>query len=220
MVTLRHTTLRWPLKVSIVLCSAPPCSLFTSLAAASPRPPLPQGVSSNTRYQVVFGLERIVDEVGGCGQRPQGCQLLAVHRRAPPGLQPINTTHPKGSFLARKGPVLTPFLCVGSSESNRAMRGRTASTALHGPRSCFLSSPVLKSCCCTSSRRHAATPPRLLPPARPTCPSAPCPSPAPPQTIARRIPAIAYLTTLAIRFANNVVGGENFIDMARWAGVQ
>lgn len=40
------------------------------------------------------------------------------------------------------------------------------------------------------------------------------------QTIARRIPQIAYLSTLAIRFANNVVGGENFIDMARWAGVQ
>ncbi|KAI3433810.1 hypothetical protein D9Q98_003614 [Chlorella vulgaris] len=40
------------------------------------------------------------------------------------------------------------------------------------------------------------------------------------QTIARRIPQVAYFTTLAIRFANNVVGGENFIDMARWAGVQ
>ncbi|KAI7841113.1 hypothetical protein COHA_005338 [Chlorella ohadii] len=40
------------------------------------------------------------------------------------------------------------------------------------------------------------------------------------ETIARRIPAAAYFTTLVIRFANNVVGGENFIDMARWAGVQ
>ncbi|KAL4437045.1 hypothetical protein ABPG75_004184 [Micractinium tetrahymenae] len=40
------------------------------------------------------------------------------------------------------------------------------------------------------------------------------------ETIARRIPQAAYFTTLAIRFANNVVGGENFIDMARWAGVQ
>lgn len=40
------------------------------------------------------------------------------------------------------------------------------------------------------------------------------------ETIARRIPQIAYLSTLAIRFANNVVGGENFIDLARWAGVQ
>jgi hypothetical protein len=40
------------------------------------------------------------------------------------------------------------------------------------------------------------------------------------QTIARKIPQIAYFTTLAIRFANNIVGGEQFIDMARWAGVQ
>ena len=39
-------------------------------------------------------------------------------------------------------------------------------------------------------------------------------------TIARRIPQIAYLTTMAIRFANNIIGGEQFIDMARWAGVQ
>jgi hypothetical protein len=31
---------------------------------------------------------------------------------------------------------------------------------------------------------------------------------------------IAYGTTIAIRFINNVIGGENFIDMARWAGVQ
>ena len=48
----------------------------------------------------------------------------------------------------------------------------------------------------------------------------PCSLCAPRQTIARRIPAAAYFTTLVIRFANNVVGGENFIDMARWAGVQ
>lgn len=48
----------------------------------------------------------------------------------------------------------------------------------------------------------------------------PARTPPPRQTIARRIPSIAYFTTLAIRFANNVVGGENFIDMARWAGVQ
>lgn len=40
------------------------------------------------------------------------------------------------------------------------------------------------------------------------------------QTIARRIPQIAYFTTLGIRFINNIIGGENFIDMARWAGVQ
>ena len=40
------------------------------------------------------------------------------------------------------------------------------------------------------------------------------------ETIARRVPGIAYVTTTALRFANNVVGGEQFIDMARWAGVQ
>lgn len=31
---------------------------------------------------------------------------------------------------------------------------------------------------------------------------------------------VAYGTTVAIRFANNVIGGENFIDMARFFGVQ
>ena len=40
------------------------------------------------------------------------------------------------------------------------------------------------------------------------------------ETIARKVPQIAYLTTTIIRFANNIVGGEQFIDMARWAGVQ
>jgi hypothetical protein len=40
------------------------------------------------------------------------------------------------------------------------------------------------------------------------------------QTIARRIPQIAYVTTLGIRFVNNIIGGEQFIDIARWAGVQ
>ncbi len=39
-------------------------------------------------------------------------------------------------------------------------------------------------------------------------------------TIAKRVPAIAYGTTVAVRFANNVVGGEQFIDLARFAGVQ
>jgi len=40
------------------------------------------------------------------------------------------------------------------------------------------------------------------------------------ETIARKVPGAAYFTTLAIRFVNNVIGGEQFIDMARWAGVQ
>lgn len=39
-------------------------------------------------------------------------------------------------------------------------------------------------------------------------------------TIARRVPQVAYGTSVGIRFVNNVIGGENFIDMARWAGVQ
>jgi hypothetical protein len=39
-------------------------------------------------------------------------------------------------------------------------------------------------------------------------------------TVGKKIPAVAYATTLVVRFANNVIGGENFIDMARWAGIQ
>ncbi len=39
-------------------------------------------------------------------------------------------------------------------------------------------------------------------------------------TVAKRIPAAAAATTLIARLANNVVGGENFIDMARWTGIQ
>jgi hypothetical protein len=39
-------------------------------------------------------------------------------------------------------------------------------------------------------------------------------------TVARRVPQIAYATTVAIRFVNNVIGGEQFIDLARLCGVQ
>ena len=39
-------------------------------------------------------------------------------------------------------------------------------------------------------------------------------------TVAKKIPAAAAATTLIARLANNVVGGENFIDMARWTGIQ
>lgn len=39
-------------------------------------------------------------------------------------------------------------------------------------------------------------------------------------TVATKLPAAAYVATLAFRFANNVIGGENFIDMARWTGIQ
>ena len=38
--------------------------------------------------------------------------------------------------------------------------------------------------------------------------------------IAKKVPMIANLATIAIRFANNIYGGEQFIDMARWAGIQ
>eukprot|EP01025_Chloroclados_australasicus_P039521 TRINITY_DN4094_c0_g1_i1.p1 TRINITY_DN4094_c0_g1~~TRINITY_DN4094_c0_g1_i1.p1 ORF type:complete len:435 (+),score=36.43 TRINITY_DN4094_c0_g1_i1:90-1307(+) len=39
-------------------------------------------------------------------------------------------------------------------------------------------------------------------------------------SIARKVPQVAYGTTIAIRLINNFIGGMNFIDMARWAGVQ
>jgi Protein RETICULATA-related len=39
-------------------------------------------------------------------------------------------------------------------------------------------------------------------------------------TIAKRAQRVSYFTTVGLRFANNIIGGENFIDMARWAGVQ
>ena len=39
-------------------------------------------------------------------------------------------------------------------------------------------------------------------------------------TIAKKVPQAAYVATIVVRFINNIIGGENFIDMARWAGVQ
>lgn len=39
-------------------------------------------------------------------------------------------------------------------------------------------------------------------------------------SVAKRIPQIATVTTIIFRFINNIIGGENFIDMARWFGVQ
>lgn len=38
--------------------------------------------------------------------------------------------------------------------------------------------------------------------------------------IAQKYPIILNGGSVAIRFTNNVIGGEQFIDMARWAGVQ
>lgn len=37
---------------------------------------------------------------------------------------------------------------------------------------------------------------------------------------ARAMPALAAATTVAVRFVNNVIGGEQFIDFARYFGVQ
>lgn len=39
-------------------------------------------------------------------------------------------------------------------------------------------------------------------------------------TIGKSLPQVSYGATVFFRFANNVIGGINFIDMARWAGVQ
>ena len=38
--------------------------------------------------------------------------------------------------------------------------------------------------------------------------------------LAKRVPALANAATVVIRFANNIYGGEQFVDLARWAGVQ
>lgn len=40
------------------------------------------------------------------------------------------------------------------------------------------------------------------------------------KTIARKFTQVAYFTSFALRFVNNVIGGENFIDTARWTGIQ
>lgn len=141
---------------------------------APPPPPLPasclQGLSSNTRYQVVFGLERLVDEVrrGHGGMNGYGGHLLL------PLLLPRHT-HTQ----------CVPLLPCMVAAAAAAAASASANSIAQAP---------------------------LLKPGRPPQPLR--------QTIARRIPAAAYFTTLVIRFANNVVGGENFIDMARWAGVQ
>ena len=40
------------------------------------------------------------------------------------------------------------------------------------------------------------------------------------RTLAAKVPRIAYLTSTILRFGNNIVGGEQFVDLARWTGVQ
>ena len=38
-------------------------------------------------------------------------------------------------------------------------------------------------------------------------------------TLDRAVPGSGYMASSAIRFANNVVGGHHFIDVARWTGI-
>ena len=40
------------------------------------------------------------------------------------------------------------------------------------------------------------------------------------KALAGRLPQLAYVTSLMLRFGNNIVGGEQFVDLARWTGVQ
>jgi hypothetical protein len=37
---------------------------------------------------------------------------------------------------------------------------------------------------------------------------------------AKQVPPIALAFTVGVRFANNVYGGMQFVDWARWSGVQ
>jgi hypothetical protein len=38
--------------------------------------------------------------------------------------------------------------------------------------------------------------------------------------VAQRVGALPLAVSLIIRTANNIIGGEQFVDLARWAGVQ
>lgn len=38
--------------------------------------------------------------------------------------------------------------------------------------------------------------------------------------LAKNIPPVALAFTVGVRFANNVYGGMQFVDWARWSGVQ
>lgn len=68
---------------------------------------------------------------------------------------------------------------------------------------------------------HVGGGPRVAPPAPPAGAASgsdarPLPHHFAPHFAPRRL-QVAYFTTLAIRFVNNVIGGEQFIDMARCA---
>lgn len=38
--------------------------------------------------------------------------------------------------------------------------------------------------------------------------------------LAKQVPPVAMAFTIGVRFANNVYGGMQFVDWARWSGVQ
>ena len=38
--------------------------------------------------------------------------------------------------------------------------------------------------------------------------------------LAKQVPPVALAFTVGVRFANNVYGGMQFVDWARWSGVQ
>jgi hypothetical protein len=38
--------------------------------------------------------------------------------------------------------------------------------------------------------------------------------------VAKQVPPVALAFTVGVRFANNVYGGMQFVDWARWSGVQ
>lgn len=113
------------------------------------------GVSSNTRYQIVFGLERMVD-----------------------------------MSIAKKVMISSPWL----------IRAWAASSM---PRPKW-DKPCLKlAMLLEKAGRHVIEDWATTLPAE-----------------CLQVPQVAYVSTVIIRFINNVIGGENFIDMARWAKIQ
>lgn len=40
------------------------------------------------------------------------------------------------------------------------------------------------------------------------------------KTIAKQLPKAPYVVSFILRLINNIWGGENFIDHARWTGIQ
>ena len=129
------------------------------------------GVSSNLRYQVVFGLERLVDMT-----------------------------------IARKVPQVRTYSSSGSEGEDREFQtGWTMLSCVPMCRLCALVLPNSVHCRLTArpARRSVLESAlRFL--------------------IHAALPhvQVAYGTTVAIRFVNNVIGGEQFVDLARWAGVQ